>query len=317
MSDVAVERDDAKTAAKKTKTAVEKKNQRLEKLQITYMPASEISPNPWNPNRQSEHDFELLLRSMGEDGFTQPIVVMRVNEESKQIDDALKDFDVGQVVIVDGEHRWRAGQQLGYSDIPVVEVPMNVAQARIATLRHNRARGSEDIELAAEVLRDLRELDALDWAADSLMIDDDTMTRMLDDIPAPEALAAPEFGEAWAPAKQGEDGDIQLSDRRSSATPAAIEAQRQAEKRMEEARSEEERKAIRRDLDVFRFAAAFSGDESKIVRAVVDVGDGPATNVLRLCREHLEREGQLDVVLAGSGEDEGDLPPESEDAPAE
>lgn len=279
----------------KGKAAVEKKNRRLEELQIEWVPVGDVAPNPWNPNRQSDHDFELLMRSMDEDGFTQPIVVMRITKEALAEDDALSGFKVGQIVIVDGEHRWRAGQNLDYEKVPVVEVPMNIAQARIATLRHNRARGSEDYELSAQVLRDLEQLGAMEWAQDSLMLDEADVNRLLSDAATPEVLADEEFSEAWVPSS-GEEGDIEeLADRSASSTPAAIEARRDAERKLAEAHTEEEKRAIRRDMDVFRLAVTFSGDEGIIVKAVTGGQAAPA--ILQLCREHLERAGLLEEVL--------------------
>ena len=120
---------------------VAKKANALETLKVEYLPVGVLCPNSYNPNRQSEADFELLLRSIREDGFTQPIVALREGN-----------------VIVDGEHRWRAARKLGMAEVPVVLVDMTLEQMRIATLRHNRARGSEDIELSTELLRDLRGL---------------------------------------------------------------------------------------------------------------------------------------------------------------
>ena len=281
----------------KGQAEVEKKNKALGELKIEYLEPSLISPNPWNPNRQSEHDFSLLLKSMSEDGFTQPIVVMQVDQESLEKDEALRSagYEVGQIVIVDGEHRWRAGQELGFEKVPVVQVPMNVAQARIATLRHNRARGSEDIELSAQVLRDLQELGAMDWAQDSLMISDAEVNRLLDDVPAPEALANPDFGEAWTPQKGEQAEDANLSDRRASSTAAAVEARRRAEQQMKEAHSEEERQAIKRDAKVYRFALTFADEEAAIVKAVIT--EAPAPTVLLLCRKYLEEQGALDTIL--------------------
>lgn len=278
-------------ARTKGKAEIEKQNKRLETLAVEYVPIDSIKPNHYNPNRQSEHDFQLLLKSMEEDGFTQPIVCVRFKDRHFEEDPGLKahGYQSGDVVIVDGEHRWRASAQLGYDEIPVAFVPMNLAQAKIATLRHNRARGSEDFELSAAVLRDLQEIGAIDWAQDSLMLSDEELNRLIDDVPAPEALAAEEFGSAWQPVKQGEDPDTQLSDRRSSATPAAVEAQRQAEKKLAEAKSEEERQAVRRDMGVARFALTFAGIEAKIVRGVI--GPAPAQTVLDLCRAELERRG--------------------------
>ena len=41
-------------------------------------------------------------------------------------------------------------------EVPVVFVDMTREQMRVSTLRHNRARGSEDIDKSADVLKDLR-----------------------------------------------------------------------------------------------------------------------------------------------------------------
>jgi ParB-like chromosome segregation protein Spo0J len=288
------------------RAAVEKKNKALSTLEVTYVAVDEIRPNAYNPNRQSEHDFQLLMKSMEEDGFTQPVVAVKLTAEHFDEDPTLAEngYEVGDTVIVDGEHRWRASAQLGYKEIPLVYVPMSLAQAKIATLRHNRARGSEDFELAAGVLRDLQALGEAEWAQDSLQLSDEEMNRLLEDVPAPEALAADEFGGAWEPEKQGADAEAELSDRRSSATPAAVEAQREQERRMAEAHTEEEKAAVRRDLGVARFALTFSGEEASIVRAVI--GQAPAQSVLDLCRAELERRGQTAAeALEEQAESEG------------
>jgi hypothetical protein len=266
-----------------------KRNVVLETLTVEYVPIGGIKPNAYNPNRQSEHDFDLLCRSMEEDGFTQPVVAVRINEEHRA-DDKFAHYEVDDVVIVDGEHRWRAADKLGLPAIPVVMVPMNVEQMRIATLRHNRARGSEDMQLAADVLRDLQALGALDWAADSLMYDDVELNRILDDLPAPDALAHAEFSEGWRP---GFNSDVHeqehegggFSGMRVSHTPAAIEQQRETERKLAEAKDEDERAIIRRDNAVYRVTVTFAGDEAAVVKAVL--GDAPATNLLALCREKM------------------------------
>lgn len=265
-----------KRAPKKGKAAVEKKAHALERLKVEYVPINSINPNDYNPNRQSEHDFELLLKSIEEDGFTQPIVVS------------------SDGVIVDGEHRWRGARALGYEEIPVVRVAMDAAQARIATIRHNRARGSHDIELEAEILRDLQKLGALDWAADSLMINDEELNRLLEDVAAPEALAGDEFGEAWVPEVGSSADDSALTSglhvqekdggtRITSASPEAIEAQRDLEKRLAAARTEEERDAAKRDAAVVRVNCIFTGEEGAMVKKVL--GQRPAEKLLDLCRK--------------------------------
>ncbi len=306
----------------KETATIEKKNQVLEQLQIEYVEAHTIRPNSYNPNRQSDHDFFLLVLSMTEDGFTQPIIVHRDSRE-----------------IVDGEHRWtcaivsrflrdhkidanikksglpgelakikeaglpnlpasvRDGKELvslvrtnrahiinPALKIPVVFVDMTPEQMRIATLRHNRARGSEDIELTASLLRDLRELGALDWAQDSLMLDDTEMNRLLEDMSAPQALADPEYAEAWQPSKAGEK-DSQTAGATVSMTPDAVERVREQEKRIASAKTEEERVAAAKDHDIYRLSLIFSGDEATTVKAAL--GSTPAATLLELCKQRL------------------------------
>lgn len=264
--DGAEQRDRLAKAERKGRKAVEKAAKRLERLTVEYVPIDSLKPNEYNPNRQSDHDFELLLRSMEEDGFTQPVVVQ------------------ADGTIVDGEHRWRAATKLGFTEIPVVRVDMTPEQVRISTLRHNRARGSEDYELTAQLMADLRELGALDWAQDSLMMDDLELQRMLEDVPAPEALMADEYTEPWQPAEASEA--VASANAASSMTAEALERIRDSERKVQEARTEEEKVKARRDADIFRISLVFTGEEASVVKLVL--GDRPAERVLELCREVAE-----------------------------
>lgn len=249
------------------KKAIEKRNQVLTQLKIEYVPIMNLKPNTYNPNRQSEHDFELLCHSMQEDGFTQPIIAQKNCE------------------IVDGEHRWRAAQVLGFKEIPVVFVDMTVEQMKIATLRHNRARGTEDYELSAKVLKDLQELGALSWAQDSLMLSDEDVNRMLDDAKAVD-LAAETFSNAWEPdstsqadmtIKAVEDGNLTRA-----STSGALQVLHQRENALKNAKNDQEREMIRRDADIYRISLVFTGDEAKTVRATL--GDRPAETLVAICR---------------------------------
>ena len=263
---------------KKGRKTVDKKNKVLESLDIQYINVNDIHPNEWNPNRQSEHDFELLLKSMREDGFTQPVVAIKT--------------EAGHVKIVDGEHRWRAAHTLGFDEIPVVITPMTEEQAKIATLRHNRARGSEDVDLTAELLRDLEKLGALDWAQDSLMMDDTEIQKMLEDIPAPEALAADEYTEAWEPGEMsGAQEDAGTSTREiqgasgvtvAAASIASIERQRERERQIAEAKTAEERQALKKDNDIFRLYLTFTGDEATLVKQIL--GEQAAEKLIEMCK---------------------------------
>jgi ParB/RepB/Spo0J family partition protein len=255
-------------ARQKGQAVVEKKAQQLEQLQVEYVGLDAVHPNDYNPNRQNEHEFKLLCMSMAEDGFTQPIIVAQ------------------DYTIVDGEHRWRAAAEIGLTQIPVVVVPMAAAQARIATLRHNRARGSEDIELATAVLRDLERLGELAWAQDSLDLSDVELQRLMDDIPAPEALAKEQFSEAWVPGS-APTGETNTDSRVVNSTPGGIDQARAAERALQDAKTAQEREAAIRDSRVFRLNLVFAGPEGEIVREAL--GPTPAVTLLEWCRERLGR----------------------------
>ncbi|NWJ46444.1 MAG: ParB N-terminal domain-containing protein [Chloroflexi bacterium] len=278
----------SKRALNKGKKEIEKKAIALKKVAVEYVPIMSISPNGYNPNRQSEQDFELLIRSMEEDGFTTPILV---NKDLKQI--------------VDGEHRWRAAQVLGFKEIPVVYTTMTYEQARISTIRHNRARGTHDIDLEIDILQDLQKLGALDWAAESLMLDDVELNRLLTDIAAPDALLDAEFSDAWIPEKFNEEEkqliqegvnsvmarshtDAAGMESATAMTQKAVELSRQREALLKEAKTVEERKIVEAQTRYYRVALMFTNDEADMVKQVL--GDKPAEMLLKLCEQVIKGE---------------------------
>jgi ParB-like chromosome segregation protein Spo0J len=217
-----------------------------------------------------------LLRSIEDNGFTQPVIVNMDN------------------VIVDGEHRWRAAQALGMAEIPIVKVDMSDEQMRIATISHNRARGSHDIELEVQVLRDLESLGALNWAQDSLMISDDEITKLLEDIPAPESLADEDFSTAWEPDKlydQKDDDFLAQSEtftqeldkqHTRSMTQETLNRVREREQKIKAAKTEQDREAAKEDKAFYRLSLVFHGDEAEMVKSVL--GKEPAQRIVEMCR---------------------------------
>jgi len=164
----------------------ERKPIALQELKVEYVHPSEIRPNQYNPNRQTEDEFEMLKASIREDGFTQPILCL--------VDGT----------IVDGEHRWRAAQELGMQRVPVVKVSMSEAQRRIATMRHNRARDQDDTSEVARLMLDLEKLGALDWAQEALRLSDEEVRRLvaMADTVAEDLSRGHEFSQAWEPVER-------------------------------------------------------------------------------------------------------------------
>lgn len=253
-------------AVRKGKQAVRKQAKALRVLQVEYVPINSVAPNTYNPNRQSEHEYSLLLKSMTADGFTQPILVQKDTH-----------------TIIDGEHRWRAARKLGFTQIPVVFTTMTAEQMRVATLRHNRARGEEDVELTAELLRELESLGALEWAQKALQLDDVEIQRLIDDIPAPEALASEDYSKPWVFTPDPSSGNADVV----SMSIEAADRLRIMEKKIKNAKTEEDRKQARKDQKIYRVNLIFTDAEAMIVRKVL--GKHPAETVLLYCQSEYEK----------------------------
>jgi ParB/RepB/Spo0J family partition protein len=259
------------------KTAIEGRFNALERLRVEYVDINKLVPNDWNPNRQSKHDFELLMSSIVDDGFTQPIIVL-----AKPVK--------GKLVIVDGEHRWRAARELQFVEIPVVKVDMPLEQAKIATVRHNRGRGTHDIDLEAAILRDLQQLGSLEIALDSLMIGDAELERMLNTTSVADALlGADEYSIAWVPDKITKTvidngSTTKMYSGKTAAAQAWIDNK---DELLRAAGSEEEVREIRRQNEAISYSLIFYKDEIPVVR--LGLGDNPAQTVLRWSIEHAEK----------------------------
>jgi ParB-like chromosome segregation protein Spo0J len=252
--------------------AVDRVAKRLESLTVEWCDPLDLRPNPWNPNRQNDHEFHMLCMSIEDAGFTQPIMVVEIRESDlvEWQDELASGYAVGERVIVDGEHRWRAAQHLGITPIPYVQMPYGAAQARLSTLQMNRARGSEDIQLAAEVLRDLEKLGVLDLAGARLDMSDAELGRMLEDIDAPDAMP------------QDRRVVVDESGAEVYVTPAEARADREYQERVRAAKSREEREAWLAERQSFRLVLTFAGDEADLVREALR--PDPASKVVEWCR---------------------------------
>lgn len=150
--------------------------------------ADSVRPNAYNPNRQSDDEFLMLCKSIVEDGFTDAIIV---NTDR---------------TIIDGEHRWTAAVVLNHLSkqglpvtmtttsewrrrrdeiidpdliLPVKVLDKDEVQRRISTQRHNKARGHDDIELAAAMFRELEQMGGLDAAISGLDMSNEEVERLL------------------------------------------------------------------------------------------------------------------------------------------
>jgi len=115
---------------------------------VKWIPSDKIHANDYNPNAVAPPEMKLLETSIIEDGYTQPIVAYYDKAEDKYI-------------IVDGFHRNRVGKESkivservkGYLPIVVIEKTLNDRVA--STIRHNRARGTHQIESMSTIVAEL------------------------------------------------------------------------------------------------------------------------------------------------------------------
>lgn len=164
--------------------------------QVISVPIGKIEPNTYNPNTVAPPEMKLLYDSIREDGYTMPIVCYY---------DKTRDV----YIIVDGFHRYRV--MLDYPDIyereegmlPVSVIDKPIDQRMASTIRHNRARGSHDVDLMSNIVKELHELGRSDaWISRHLGMDRDEILRLKQITGLASLFKDIKFGDAWRPVEE-------------------------------------------------------------------------------------------------------------------
>lgn len=157
---------------------------------VQWMERDRLAANDWNPNHQAPPEHRLLATSILENGWTQPIVA-RVAED-------------GTLQIVDGYHRWSVAKRKDVAAltgglVPVVVLPeTDPALARLATVRHNRARGTHHVLGMADIVADLLEQGLTpDDIGARLEMDDEEVERLADRGVMTKRGRGEGFGAGW------------------------------------------------------------------------------------------------------------------------
>lgn len=160
---------------------------------VIAVPFEKIVPNTYNPNSVAPPEMKLLYDSIREDGYTMPIVCYYVK---------FKDV----YVIVDGFHRYRVmkehrdiyEREHGLMPVSVIDKPLSCRMA--STVRHNRARGSHDVDLMSNIIRELHDIGRSDaWISQHLGMDRDEILRLKQLTGLVEMFRDVKFGQAWRP----------------------------------------------------------------------------------------------------------------------
>ena len=115
-------------------------------LNVKMVPLDKVVANDYNPNKVATPEMKLWKKSIEEDGYTQPIVTFRDEEND-------------QWIVVDGFHRYRCAKEYFHlEEVPVVEIDKDLKNRMASTIRHNRARGTHQIRSMSDLVIDLTEM---------------------------------------------------------------------------------------------------------------------------------------------------------------
>ncbi|MBQ8850439.1 MAG: ParB-like nuclease domain-containing protein [Clostridia bacterium] len=166
---------------------------------VIAVPIEKIEANTYNPNRVAPPEMKLLYDSIKEDGYTMPVVCYYDAEHDKYI-------------IVDGFHRYRVmvehrdiyEREMGMLPVSVIDKPLDSRMA--STIRHNRARGTHDVDLMSNIVSELHELGRSDaWISRHLGMDADEILRLKQITGLSALFRDRPFGQAWVPGDDDED----------------------------------------------------------------------------------------------------------------
>lgn len=139
---------------------------------VKAVPVDQVVANDYNPNVVAPPEMKLLELSIWEDGFTMPCVCYYDQKEDKYI-------------LVDGFHRYRVLKtskrifQREQGLLPVVVIKKDLSNRMSSTIRHNRARGTHNIELMCHIVSELDKAGMSDaWIMKNIGMDRDELLRL-------------------------------------------------------------------------------------------------------------------------------------------
>ena len=158
---------------------------------IKAIPVERLRANEYNPNAVAPPEMRLLYDSILADGYTMPVVVYYHEKDD-------------MYEIVDGFHRYAI--MLRHSDIyrrekglmpcSIIEKPIGERMA--STIRHNRARGSHNVDLMSNIVAELTEMGKSDrWISRHLGMSTDEILRLKQITGLAALFKYREFSKSW------------------------------------------------------------------------------------------------------------------------
>lgn len=164
---------------------------------VLWIKQQQVIANDYNPNVMSPTEKKLLETSLVKDGYTQPVVVLPIQQSKNK---------PSQWQVVDGYHRYLLSKKNslnkrinGYLPITILDVESHtMADQMAATIRHNRARGQHQVAAMSDIVRDLSRLGWNDQKiGDELGMSQDEVLRLKQISGLAELFSEHDFSEAW------------------------------------------------------------------------------------------------------------------------
>lgn len=158
---------------------------------VLRVPFERVRANDYNPNAVAPPEMALLETSIWEDGYTQPVVTYH-------------DKETDTYIVVDGFHRYLTlknskriwDREEGH--LPIVVIDKAIGDRMASTIRHNRARGSHNIELMSTIVSELVEMGKGDrWICQHIGMSLDELLRLKQITGVAALFANRDFSAAW------------------------------------------------------------------------------------------------------------------------
>lgn len=150
-----------------------------------------VKSNDYNPNKVAPPEMALLETSIWEDGYTQPVVTYYDDEQD-------------MFIVVDGFHRWRTMnespriKERENAHLPIVVIDKEIGERMASTIRHNRARGTHNVELMSSIVSELVEIGKSDrWICKHIGMSPDELLRLKQITGVAALFANSQFTASW------------------------------------------------------------------------------------------------------------------------
>jgi len=158
---------------------------------VKRVPIDKVKANDYNPNKVAPPEMELLETSIWEDGYTQPVVTYY-------------DKDNDTYIVVDGFHRYlilknsRRIYERENGTLPIVVIEKEIGDRMASTIRHNRARGTHNIELMSTIVSELVEMGKGDrWICKHIGMSVDELLRLKQITGVAALFSNRDFSKSW------------------------------------------------------------------------------------------------------------------------